>query len=163
MKKVVVLSLVLGLVSGANAALSLVGGTDPIEIGDTASIFVANSEGGAYTGWLSIANPPTAAGLQSVEFTPEGNPSGSSTITQHPEYTDAQWIEFSVLSMPPAQIAAGNHLELTVVGLSEGTTQLNLYGADGEQVVASVDLNVIPEPMTIALLGLGGVFLLRRR
>jgi hypothetical protein len=164
MKKVVVLSLVFGLASGANAALSLVGGTDPIKIGETATIFVANSVDDAYTAWLSIENPPTAAELQSIEFTPAGNPGGSSTITPHPEYTDAQWIEFNVLSFPPApQIAAGNHVELTVIGLSEGTTRLNLYDQGGEQVVASVDINVVPEPMTIGLLGFGGLFLLRRR
>jgi hypothetical protein len=165
MKKVLVLSLVFGLASGASAALSLVGGpTGPIKIGETTTIYVANSEDGAYTAWLSIDNPPTAAELQSVEFTPQGNPGGSSTITPHPEWTDAQWLEINVLSFPPApQIAAGDDVQLTVIGVSEGSTRLNLYDSSGEQVVASMDIHVVPEPMTIAMLCLGGLFLLRRK
>jgi hypothetical protein len=166
-KKVAVLSLVLGLASGANAALSLVGGTDPIEVGETTTIFVANSVGGAYSGWLSLPiGSPYVANIQTVEWTPEGNPSNASVFTAYLDPADpmTSWFEFTVMSVPPApQIAAGNHMKLTIAGLAEGTSRLNLYGPDGEQVVAFVDINVVPEPMTLVLLGLGGLFLLRRR
>jgi hypothetical protein len=160
MKKLLVLVLVPWMASGAGAALSLVGGpTGPIQIGDTTTVTVANSVKGAYSGWLSITDP-LVADFGNLQFTAAGNPNGVSTTVSHPEY--GAWIEFTVASVPPTQIVPGDHLQVAVVGLSEGTTRLNLYGVDGEVVVASVDINVIPEPMTIALLGLGGLVLLRR-
>ena len=55
MKKLVVLTLVLTVASGAHAALTLVDvPTDPINIGDSIAILVNNSADGAYSGWLQM-------------------------------------------------------------------------------------------------------------
>jgi hypothetical protein len=41
---------------------------------------------------------------------------------------------------------------------------LNLYKSDGAtQIGEGIPITAVPEPMTIALLGLGGLFLRRRR
>jgi hypothetical protein len=63
---------------------------------------------------------------------------------------------------PP--IAAGDQFSLDYVGAVGDTATISLF-VDPEYTtpVASVDVTVVPEPMTIILLGLGGLFLRRRR
>ena len=161
MKKPLVLTLILGLVSGANAALSLVGEpTDPIAIGETITIGVESDAAGAYSGWLSIEDP-AIADFQNVVFTAEGDPSGNSTVTPHPEF--GAWYEFTVASFSPTNpIAPGEHIQMTVTGIGEGATTLTLYASDGVTALDSANITVVPEPMTIALLGLASLLLRRR-
>jgi hypothetical protein len=158
-----VLLVVLGLASGASAALTLVGvPTEPIGIGETITIIVSNSEGGAYSGWLEINAPAIVAFDGAPEFTPAGDPGGSSQMTHWPDF--GAWYEFSVNSFPPSPaIAAGEHILIHVVGVSEGTSSLRLYASDGETLLDQCSISVIPEPTTVALLGLGSLLLRRRR
>jgi hypothetical protein len=163
MKRVLVLVLVLGLASAANAAVTLVDGpVDPINIGETATIVVNNSEDGAYSGWLEIAAPTVADFDGMPELTAAGNPDGNSSVVFYPEF--GAWYEFSVISFSPTSpVLAGDHVVAKVIGVGAGTTALNLYAGDGETLLDSFAITVIPEPMTIALLGLGGLLLHRRK
>ena len=163
MKKLLVLTLVLGLASGASAALTLVGApAEPIDIGESISILVNNSEDGAYSGWLEIAGQAVADYDGDPVFTAAGDPGDTSKMTPADGYPG--WYEFTVASFPPnPTIAAGDHIEVNVMGVSEGTAALNLYATDGVTLLDTAQITVIPEPMTIALLGLGALFLRRRR
>lgn len=163
MKKLLVLTLVLGLASGASAALTLVGApAEPIDIGESISILVNNSEDGAYSGWLEIAGQAVADYDGDPVFTAAGDPGGASEMKPADGYPG--WYEFTVASFPPnPTIAAGDHIEVNVMGVSEGTAALNLYATDGVTLLDTAQITVIPEPMTIALLGLGALFLRRRR
>jgi len=162
MKTCSALVLALILASGASADLTLVGvPSEPIDIGDKVTITVASSVGGAYSGWLAIETPAVATFDGAPEFTPAGNPSGASTMEYWPDFGD--WYNFTIVSFPPSPaIAAGDHILIHVIGVGEGSTQLRLLGDDGETVLDECTINVVPEPMTIALLGLGGLLLRRR-
>jgi len=66
------------------------------------------------------------------------------------------------LAYPPDRVLAGDQFWTTLT-LTGSAVQIDLLDADAETVLDSVTLVVIPEPMTIALLGLGGLFLRRRK
>jgi hypothetical protein len=76
------------------------------------------------------------------------------------------WADFA------GPLAAGNKIvEGLIVAVPDGTApgmyQVGLYLWEENVLVgdalATIDVNVIPEPMTFALLGLGGLFLRRRK
>lgn len=163
MKKVLVLTLVLALASGASAALSMIDvPTEAIGIGETAIITLNNSEDGGYTAWLEITEPAVADFDGAPEFTPAGDPLGQSTMTLYPQYGASY--ELTVLSLDPEnQIMAGDHVLIRVIGVAEGMTQLKLYDENGVDVIQTADITVIPEPATIALLSLGALCLRRRK
>ncbi len=162
MEKWLPLVLLLGLASGASAALTLVGEpTEPIDIGETVTIAVASDGAGGYTGWLEMTAPAVAGFDGAPEFTPAGDPGGTSVMTYWPDY--GEWYEFSVGSFPPSPaIAAGDHILIHIQGLSAGSSTLSLYDDDGVTLLDQATIAVIPEPATIALLGLGGLLLRRR-
>jgi hypothetical protein len=54
--------------------------------------------------------------------------------------------------------------DLSIIGgATSGTVTLEFYDSDYETVLHTQSINVTPEPMTVALLGLGGLFLRRRK
>ena len=160
MKKLFVLVLIAALTSGASAALSLVGApTEPITVGGTATITVNSSEDGAYSAWLQIEDPKVLGFSGAPELTADGDPGAASEVVEWPD----AWYELSIVSFPPnPAIIAGEHVLANVIGLGEGTTTLKLFAADAETLIQSAEITVIPEPATIALLGLGGLLLRRR-
>jgi len=163
MKKLFVLTLVLGWAGGAQAALTLVNvPAEPIDIGETVTITVNNSEDDAYSGWLQIENLAVANFDGPPTFTPAGNPGGASTMIFDPKYAD--WYQFSVVSFPPnPAITSGDHILVNVIGAGEGTVKLNLFAENGTLLLDSGEITVVPEPATIALLGLGALLLRRRK
>lgn len=59
---------------------------------------------------------------------------------------------------------AGNWSTVEFVGLAVGTYRIDLTnGGSGGTQLATADIEVVPEPSTVALLGLGTLVLLRKR
>ena len=163
MKGLFILVLVLASTSGAGAALTFVNApAEPVKIGQTNTITLHSTTGGDYWAWLEIQNPAVAKFADAPWFTPAGDPSGDSTVKSWAEF--GAWYEVKVCGVPagPA-IEPGDHILVSITGVAEGSTKLNLYAGDGIRLWDSAVISVVPEPATIILLGLGGLLLRRCR
>jgi hypothetical protein len=158
MKKLLALTLVLGMASTAGATLTLV----PEHLylqpnGGTGTIQVVSDVDGGYDGWIELVDLSVADYDGDPVIIVPGVP---------PHYIsryDGHWYSFIIASLDPGNpILAGAHININLIGVSEGTTTVNIYDSLGVTLLDSATIWV-PEPMTIAMLGLGGLFLLRRR
>jgi len=162
MKKVLVLMLVLGLASAANAALSLADDALEVEPGGTIGTAVLSDADGGYACWLELVDGVT----YDAAFTEAGNPNGDSVINTYADYPG--WYELIVASLnPSAPIVAGDHIAVTITAAADAQVgaqaMLNLYDDAAVTVLDSAGVTVVPEPATLMLLGLAGLFLRRRK
>jgi len=165
MRKLLILFLVLGLASTANALLIKVDGLegDFFEVDEQTEITVVSEDTSSWLGYI-IVEEGGAGSLENVAVLDAAGDLGAAA-----PYTEAGWgtgYELTV-SMGPAgdpPIAIGDQFSLDYVGSIGDTATISLF-VDPEYTipVASVSVTVVPEPMTIILLGLGGLFLRRRR
>ncbi len=169
MRKFLVVALVLGIASAANAVLIYVDGSDPggsIEIGEglTPVISVVSEDGSSWLGYIIIEEGGTGALGNAVNLDAAGDMGAASP------YEEAGWgsgYELTIAASPggtPA-VAVGPQFTLDYVGgVLGGTATIWLfvdpeYGTPAD----SVTITVVPEPMTVILLGLGGLLLRRRK
>jgi hypothetical protein len=175
MKKILILMLVLGLVSIANATVTMelyeADGTTPVS-GDcyvglsyVLAVEGASADAGASLGvygstytaadWANLG-----AGGQAVATTVDTG--DMSYILWSSTWQGYDMIADDSGSGPG--VSTGTWFTIDLTGLAEGTYSFDLldYKA-ASTVIASESGNVVPEPITIALLGLGGLFLRRRK
>ena len=169
MKKLLILMLVLGLASAANAAivLSLDGNTDidSIEISpsDTITIDIYNTDGGDYTTYLDFYY--TSDGSYSLSNAKLTDLAGDASTFSGPYDGGYDNDEYEVvLAQGIGSSTPGSQFEVDLHCETADTVYIELWKC----VVTTYTLEdtatiVQPEPMTIALLGLGGLFLRRRR
>ena len=165
MKKLFIVMLVLGVASAANAAivgLSIDGatvsdGTEDILQNSTIQLFVVSD----------TANFPYILDIKVLKAhaflsMPMGNPGCPPPI----DYSDDTWwsYELSTGGSPDCPPFAGVQWTMSLTPLGALGDVFTVYlGPYGGAPVSTIDFRVVPEPVTIALLGLGGLFLLRRR
>ena len=165
MRKILVLFLVLGLASAANAMLIKVDEQegDSFEVDIKSTITVVSEDPSSWLGYI-IIEEGGAGSLENAVILDAAGDSGTAAT-----YTEAGWgtgyeltASMSPTGVPP--IAAGSQFSFDYVGAVGDTATISLF-VDPEYTtpVASVNLTVVPEPMTVALLGLGALFLRRRR
>ncbi len=168
MKRLVALLLVFGMASTANAVFLQVDGitTDNAEIGEgvTSVITVVSEDASSWLGYIIIEEGGT--GILS-DVTPL-NAAGNLASTE--PYVEAGWGAGYQLTtgMSPGSampIAAGSQFNVNYSGGTLGqTAKISLFiDPEYQTPVASVDVSIVPEPMTIALLSLGALFIRRRR
>ena len=180
MKKLLVLMLVLGMVSWASATVtfefrdstgtSVISGID-VAVGDF-TFFVKGL----------VGDLPWNYGVYSSDQTPGGGLLDMTAATVYPAAGDLGKIFGNyIASYDGVDVASGDidsgtmpnpadgdwfrmDFSLTESAANGNTVQVDIldYGS-GYALVSSHTLDVVPEPMTIALLGLGGLFLRRRR
>jgi hypothetical protein len=176
MKKLLVLALVLSMATLASASLSIVGiPAGPITVGDTFTMSIVSSapiafgDGTDWAGWGlvtetalagiagGVSTVPTEPGfviydgvLAGAGFTP---PVGTEGVS-------------GALSVTGAAVPAGTIFDsITFTAQNAGTAHLTLVGTmdyDVLTTLATGSIVITPEPVTMALLGLGGLFLRRR-
>jgi len=162
MRKLLILVLVLGMSSTAGAALSL-GGDTIVGQAETAIVTVISDDTSPWTGYIGFDD--SVVGVSGCVAT--SNAGEDAVVTPDP-YGWVGWYEIEAAddSEPFDSIQPGVQFEISVFGEAIGDVYIiELYAGDWATLLDSwtVVRAAIPEPMTIALLGLGGLFLLRRR
>lgn len=162
MKKLFVLLMVVGMVSVANAGLVLVAPTPPTQVSiqtdpisssvDPTTVFIAvagtvNLDAG------TILYAGNAAAL--TDFSDPDTLALASAVVGEP-VSRLELVELQDIAVPPLQVTG---VALTYNVLS-GQGLVYMLDIDLTQTLGSV---MIPEPVTITLLGLGGLLLRRRK
>jgi hypothetical protein len=154
---------VLLLSSVASAALSWDLGAPTVDIGVPVLITVS-SDVGEETTWGIYLDPtseyPSNAQMQNATILAAAGGSGSVTSGGNPDAGHDYESAGKAVTAP----VAGDWSTVEFVGLAVGTYTIDLTtgGAGGTQL-ATADIQVVPEPSTVALLGLGSLVLLRKR
>ena len=173
MKNLLLMALVLGIGSLAGAAvsydLSINDDTEATEISilapsGTATIGVYatyGTEDGPDDFWIGIASVNGDA--EWLWDTVQTGPGAGSTLDlSDGGYVEYVWGYYDGASQPGSW-SNGMVMSIDLHCLSQGDVEINLYDASGYNVIETVTVHQTPEPMSLALLGLGGLFLRRRK
>jgi len=175
MKKLIVLALVLSMATMANAGLVLsTTSTGPLNVGDTTTLSVgtdAEISPGVGEGYWAIGsltvNGMTTGGV-SLYPTEGGIAIFDDAVTSGvvlPEGENGVWGMIALGTLASVPIG-GIYDEITFTCNGPVDTVVTLYFSETTEVwtaVSSVTISQVPEPITMALLGLGGLFLRRRK
>ena len=171
MKKLLVLALVLGMASLASASLTwTVSGTGVTSVdvakGGTVTVEIYSDSAEAYpkgAAYLGTYESPVYSSITGITATAAagGNYVIADVGGTYPNF----WTVLAVDTQEPFTVATGIQFYVT---FTAGTTLgSNSWMLDEESSAGGptdyLTVNVVPEPMTIALLGLGGLFLRRRK
>ena len=169
MKRLLMMMLVLGMASVANAVLIQVDGQDPgqtvdIAEGITSVISVVSEDTSGWLGYIIIEDGGTGALGNAARLDAAGD------IGSVSAYTEAGWGVGYELTVAMGQggvpaIAVGPQFTMNYSGGVLGDTATISLFLDPEYGVPaeSVAITIVPEPMTVILLGFGGLFLRRRK
>jgi hypothetical protein len=166
MKKLLILMLVLGLASMATAALVInINGSDPggsgnIINGDEIQVMSTNAD--TYLGYVFIKTGSESGSLANGAFGSDyAGDQRSISAYSVTGYGAGYKIIADYLDTATPTVS-GEHFVMDFSGGSlSDTGVIDLY--HNLTVVDSYTYTVVPEPMTIALLGLGGLLLRRRK
>jgi len=154
---------VLTLSSVASATLSMDVPVTSVDIGVPVVITISSDVGEEIT-WGVYLDPtseyPSNAQLQNATALSGAGNQGAVTAGGNPDAGH----DYQSLQGGPGVPSAGDWSTVEFVGLAVGIYTIDLTdGGSGGTQLATADIEVVPEPSTVALLGLGSLLLLRRR
>lgn len=157
---------VLTLSSVASATLSMDVPVTSVDISVAVVITISSDTAEAIT-WGVYLDPtseyPSNAQMQNATILSAAGADGAVTAGGNPD-AGQDYVSGPTTGPPPQQVQVGDWSTVEFVGLAVGTYTIDLTtgGAGGTQL-ATADIEVVPEPSTVGLLGLGSLALLRRR
>lgn len=162
MKKLLILMLVLGMSSLASATITAVA-PDSIEVGVTDIISVSSdstADGGIYLDIYYLSDSSyTLSNLTLTSLAPS-----LSSFSWYTASYDNDEIEILFASAPEEVVTTGVWFTLDITCDAMVDVLVEVYdSASPYPLLQTMTIEQVPEPMTIALLGLGSLFLLRRR
>jgi hypothetical protein len=166
MKKLLILMLVLGMTSTASAALTWSTSALTMNPTDVVTVQIHGSTDLPYPGGPAwVGNDPSPGGVASItSISALANAGGDAEVSDPTATGWPGWWTINALDVTaPFTIAPGAQWDVVITAAAAGTYVIGTdsYGSDGADDLLTI--TVVPEPMTIALLGLGGLFLMRRR
>ena len=162
--------LVLGLASTANATLSLrlngsdLGAEATIEVTDVVVIGIYDDQAGGYVDFLSYLDIGLIAEGGYALTSPRLGPYAGDAASIN-QYTYLGYDEFLITQadMATPDPDPGEYFLVDLECIKDLVDVQVILTLDGVGQVDSAIIHQVPEPMTIALLGLGGLLLRRRR
>jgi hypothetical protein len=165
MRKVLVLFLIFVMSSAANATLITVDDMEgeSFEVDVQTTITVVSEDTSSWLGYIIVEEGGAGTLENPVVLDAAGDLGAASAYTEEGWGTGYELSASMSPSGDPA-IAVGPQFSFDYVGAVGDTATISLFvDPDYTTPVASVNVTVVPEPMTILLLSLGGLFLRRRR
>ena len=163
MKKMLVLALVLAVAGLANAGLTLTASKSTLALNEVATFTLSSDVGGK--GFLLYAIVREGGkGAVTAPVVSTGDPA----LNAVKAYTEAGFgtgYEVTLANGVVNKVVAGNFMTFTFSSAIQGTANVAVYDdALGYNApAASVAMTIVPEPMTMVLLGLGGLFLRKKK
>ncbi len=168
MKRVLALMLVLGLASSANAIYLQIDGmsADSYDLtqGSTASISIISEDDSSWLGYLVVPDGSVGTLSNPTILSDAGNFASANPYSEAGFGTGYELTAAMTANGVPA-LTAGEQFSFDFSGgLAGDNTQILLF-LDPEYTIpaGSISISIVPEPMTIALLGFGTIFLRFRK
>ncbi len=163
MKKLLILMLVLGMASVVNAT-TLTWSDDAITIPSISATVVVtlNADDDQPYDWKWVGQTAGASPIGTISAMSTRASAGPDGGFRTPaDTTFPGWWKVRALDLAaPYTIESGAQFDVTIKALAVGIFGLASDGGGQNDIL---EVTVVPEPMTIALLGLGSLALLRRR
>jgi len=163
MKKLLVLSLVLGIASLATAGMTISVDKDVLLPGEVATVTISNDVSSNTLSYLVVADDGSVGAVSNpTMLITLGALAGASPYTEAGFGTG---YEITTAADAPALPQAGQQWSFSFSSALEGISNIQLFDDNlGYDAPASaVQVTVIPEPATMALLGLGALVLRRKK
>lgn len=159
MKKLLVLALVCGMASLASAALVWAEDDTTINLGDTLTVTLVNTDGVLPTSiWVGLSDGTVAKWNSGSVTANAGNTAYMSMAAWGAEYNAVNYSGVPAMG----SWSAGTWATFVLEGIGLGSANLTIEDAGGT-VLDSLAVTVVPEPATMVLLGLGALVLRRKK
>jgi hypothetical protein len=168
MKRLVAMLLVICLASTANAVLLQVDGVSATDVeiaeGAVLTITVVGEDASSWLGYL-LVDPGGAGALSNPQVLPAAGELATAVPYSDPDGTGYMLTTAASPVAGTEPISAGDQFNLDYSGGTAGQSATISLFIDPEYSTPAATLNVsiVPEPMTIALLSLGALFLRKRK